>query len=125
LLTGLFLGYVGGGLLAAVNWSRLGKPERFWPMLVLSITIIPLTLGIIGAFAGSAGLWVGWVASFILTISFSEWQKPAYNTWVVQHDNHRSTLAQSGYGALLMVVAAAIAVIVFYSQLIPVLVSYL
>jgi len=35
-LLSLFFGFMAAGIVAGINWNRLGKPERTWPTIVIS-----------------------------------------------------------------------------------------
>jgi hypothetical protein len=117
LLAGVLFGAVGAGLLAAINWVRLGESKRLLPMVVLTVAIIPFIVVAVIVLTGGVGLWINWIITWLLSIFYSEWQKPAYNRWLAEHGKDRVTLAQSGYGVILMVVITAIALTIFYTQL--------
>jgi len=125
LLLGAVLGYAGAGLLTALNWSRLGRPQRFWPVVLGSIILAPILLAIVSLWMGPAALWVGFIAGWIIAIALSEWQKPAYNTWVAQHEGYAPALAHSGSGTFLLIVALAIVVNLFFILMLPMLVAIL
>lgn len=85
-------------LLIALNWKRLGKPERFLPTLIAGAVMA--LVGTLIAFALlSAANPVGflflliWVVSVII---LALWQYPTHRAWMKQYGSRRKMLEKYG-----------------------------
>lgn len=100
LVMGMCLSAIAAGFLTAINWRRLGQAQHAMPLILFNVVVVPLVFVAATAAMGMAGLWIGWIGGWLLTIYYAETQRHAYEAWVASHDNVPPTLAQSGYNGL-------------------------
>ncbi len=102
----IFSGFAAGGIIAGINWRRMGKQGLMWPTIIVSIVafilfiyFMPETVGNATASSISivpvAGLWL--------------WQKGYYRTWKESHPEAQRAGWQiptaTALGAIVVVVA--------------------
>lgn len=98
------------GMMTAVNWRRLGKPQRYLAALLFSGIALIAETALLTMFALMWDQITQYIAlalgNVVLTIPLMVWQQPEYDAWVDQHGGHPS-LSQAGYGGCIIIILAS------------------
>jgi hypothetical protein len=86
---GFFFGPITAGIVAGINWRRLGKPERFWLPTLLGIALVTAETVMLAATvvfhmaqdAFGIAIWISIIVSWLFAISVMESQRRDYNRW--------------------------------------------
>lgn len=119
LFTGMafLFSFAASGILAGINWRRLGKPERTWPTIFLSLAgmaaflaalmLLPLSEGLANIVGYGVNIGIGALLTYL--------QLPLFKEWTATYG--APTTKESGYlipiavGILTVVVVGAIILI--------------
>lgn len=106
---GILGGFIAAGIIAALNWRRLGKSHYLWLTLMLPpfmlgfffvvVLFIPPTTQFISTL-------IGWVIGLFCTMVFWLWQRNTYKEWKKDHPNAGS----AGIGIPLLVILLTVVV---------------
>ena len=82
LIVSFFAGFVAGGIIAGINWRRMGKHSLVWPTIILSIAIFILFVWFMPAtVSNSTANFISLVFAGVLWWS----QKGYYREWKESH----------------------------------------
>ena len=99
-------GFGAAGVLAGINYRRLGKPALIWPTISISVlTFVAVTVGIM-ATADVVGLfWWACIVNLLAAFVLERLQRPHYKRW-----KERATIAKgAGWGVPVVVGLGGIA----------------
>lgn len=108
ILTSILMSPLAAGIMAAVNWRRLGREDRSLPTIILSVAAI---VAIVFLFAWLPGdvvplvVAIGFYATFPLLLA--RWQRADYLTWVTANNGVRPRLSQSGCSTYLAILVGS------------------
>jgi hypothetical protein len=110
IFTGVLMSMLGAGIMAAVNWRRLGREDRFWPTLFLSMAALVLFVFLaawlpLPAEAIPLVVAVGFNPGFVLLLA--RWQRADYLAWVAANRGVRPRLTQSGCSAYITILVGS------------------
>ena len=74
-----------GGIIAGLNWHRMGKPKLGWWTILLSVVGFTGWLSIFNLLPENIRIGIGLVNPIIGDLLY-RWQKPAYEEWMAAYD---------------------------------------
>ncbi len=81
-----FFGFGAAGILAGINWRRLGKPKWVWPTIVLAIAGEAGFLALINALNSFGSRLLGYGIELGIGYLIAHLQRPAYEEWMDTYD---------------------------------------
>ncbi len=81
-----FFGFGAAGILAGINWHRLGKTKWIWPTIVLSILGELGLAALFSSFLYSCLIYIFFAINLGIGFLFSYLQYPAYKNWLATYD---------------------------------------
>ena len=107
--------FLASGILAGINWRRLGQPQRAWPTILATIGGSVLFVAILTLLPDSSNgaKYLGYAVNVIVGYGLARWQQPAYNAYNITY--RASTLKSSGNRIPVLVSLGSIVVIFIMS----------
>jgi predicted outer membrane lipoprotein len=76
----IFFGFGAAGVIAGINYGRLGKENLKWPVVIMSLLIsVAMVVGLI--LSGSTLWWIYWLLGLLLAVIFHILQRSLYEGW--------------------------------------------
>ncbi len=131
-MTGLLISSLGAGMVAAINWRRLGKPGFFWPTLIgsgVALVVFYFALPLLPLKADFL-LLAGPFINVLFGVALAALQRPAYEAWRTAHGGMHPAFTQSGCSTLIGIgmgafILGALATFSIFPALLPVAMNVL
>ncbi len=81
----IFFGFAAAGVLAGINWRRLGKPKWTWPTIILTIVGEVALVGLLSVLKSTTAKEIGYLVNIGIGFGLSRLQKPAYDAWIMNN----------------------------------------
>ncbi len=81
----IFFGFAAAGVLAGINWRRLGKPKWTWPTIILTIVGEVALVALLSVLKSTTAKEIGYLVNIGIGFGLSRLQKPAYDGWITNN----------------------------------------
>ncbi len=81
----IFFGFGAAGVLAGINWRRLGKPKWVWPSIILTIVGEVALVALLSVLKSTTGKEIGYLVNIGIGFGLSRLQRPAYDEWITNN----------------------------------------
>jgi len=113
LFSTLVFSLIAGGLMTAMNWRRLDKPNRALPIVIVSVILFFLVGGVFAIQViqpdPTVALFSLVAANAVFAGIVVTWQRPSYALWAAKYGTTSPTLRESGFYSYILVILIAVA----------------